>query len=218
LKQENGSLKSRLEVHAGLEKTKQSLVDVNHRLEQKVKTLEVQVDNFDEKNSKAMKETELLRGKVKELEKKNEEVEKYDAELKKYNGHLEKYNDELKKHIAELEKEKTKLKKENDDLETDNNALAGNAAEHKKSLLGLNVLKEENAKLRAIIEELQKKPVVTTTAPADEGALKDLQKKLRESQEKLLESKENTTKLEASLQEWTELATVRLKLSLQLRY
>ena len=98
-----------------------------------------------------------------------------------------------------------KTEKEVEELETENNDLLAKMSEHKKLSADSTILRNENTKLLATIQELQSKPAVKV----DEDALVSLQKEKATIQKELEEVKEKLALSKTSVDEWTALAQVK---------
>lgn len=99
-----------------------------------------------------------------------------------------------------------KSEKENEELETENNDLLAKAQEHKKMSGGLTIIRSENAKLLASVQELQSN---IPTAKADNVALVAVQKEKLAVEGELEVAKQELAKSRVSVKDWTDLAQVR---------
>lgn len=109
----------------------------------------------------------------------------------------------MKVEANNLEKKLAKLEMEVQNLETENNDLVSAHADSKKSMQDLQIVKSENLKLKANVDELRAKgnALAVGNLPSSGDEKTALEAKISE-----LEGKK--TSLETALQEWTDLAKV----------
>jgi chromosome segregation ATPase len=118
--------------------------------------------------------------------------------IKQQVGNLQAQEARAKSEVQTLEEKVKSVQKDYNEVKTKNQDLLAKDAEHKKSAATSTALKDENAKLRAKVSELQSNAV----APGDSEALKTLKERFKETETM-------NAQLESSLSDWQALAKVR---------